>query len=384
VSVALHAIADDYTGAADLGGVLWQRGFRPFIFFNSEFVGSGIEVDSERAEGYSLDAVIDALPIRAAQPDVGRQRVRALACFLERADRIYFKLDSTFTGNIGPIIETLLDIAGVDFTVVVPAWPSNGRTQLHGDLFVNGVQRTNVVTVLQAQTARRVDLIDIGAVKRGSDVVRDEIRRLVVDGLAMALLDAIDDEDLAVIAAAIPDHRLVCGASGLASRLVSAPAAVRQNERVHRTGSVLIVAGSRSDATVTQVQHAEAAGVPVVRVHPNDTNAAAHVLAALQESGAAIAAASDERVVPAEMEHALADVARRVFETAPPAGVVVTGGETAHAVLDALEIIGAAVGGVLDAGVACLSPIDGGPGLVLKPGGFGRPDLFVRAIDYFK
>jgi len=382
------AIADDYTGAADLGSVLWQRGFESSIVFNprafnADAVGFGLEL--VHASDSALDtAIILALPVRSAPAEIARQRVRALTTLMETAGRIYFKLDSTFTGHIGPTIDTLLDVAAVDFTVVVPAWPSKGRTQLHGDLFVNGVRRANVVTALQAQTPRRVGLIDIDAVKRGPEAVRNEIRRLVVDGVAMALVDAADDEDLGALASSIPDHRLVCGASGLASSLVSATAVVRQPQRVHRTGGVLILAGSRADATLMQVQHAEAAGVPVVRVHPNDTNAAAHVLAALEDGGAAVAAASDERVVPADMEQALADVSRRVLETAPLAGVVVTGGETARAVLDALEIAAAVVEGVLDAGVACLSPIDVGPGLVLKPGGFGQPDLFMRAIDYFR
>ena len=108
------------------------------------------------------------------------------------AAQIYFKFCSTFDstprGNIGPVTEALLDALGADFTIASPAFPENERTVFKGHLFVGDVLLSdsgmrnhpltpmtdaNLVRVLQAQLAatagRRVGLIDTlrGAGRRG-------------------------------------------------------------------------------------------------------------------------------------------------------------------------------------------------------------------------
>jgi uncharacterized protein YgbK (DUF1537 family) len=54
--------------------------------------------------------------------------------------QIYFKVCSTFDstpkGNIGPVIEALMDELGCDFSAVVPAFPDAERTVYRGHLFV--------------------------------------------------------------------------------------------------------------------------------------------------------------------------------------------------------------------------------------------------------
>jgi uncharacterized protein YgbK (DUF1537 family) len=95
------------------------------------------------------------------------------------ARQIYFKycstFDSTAQGNIGPVTEALMDALQTDFTIATPAFPDNGRTVFKGHLFVgevllneSGMQNhpltpmtdPNLVRVMQAQTRRKVGLID--------------------------------------------------------------------------------------------------------------------------------------------------------------------------------------------------------------------------------
>ena len=42
-------------------------------------------------------------------------------------------------GNIGPIVDAVLDEWDLDYTVLSPALPVNGRTVKDGELFVNGI-----------------------------------------------------------------------------------------------------------------------------------------------------------------------------------------------------------------------------------------------------
>ena len=53
---------------------------------------------------------------------------------------IFFKycstFDSTDEGNIGPVIEALMEALDCDLTVACPAFPATGRTIYKGHLFV--------------------------------------------------------------------------------------------------------------------------------------------------------------------------------------------------------------------------------------------------------
>lgn len=427
------AIADDYTGAADLAAVLADAGARPVVVF-------GNAASAFRRTTRDVRLKPDATPVVALRTRSGPaaeacRRVRAVVPALAGARQVYFKYSSTFdstpAGNIGPVIDALLDALDTDFTVAVPAWPTNGRTQQHGNLFVGGtllseshmrdhpvtpMRDSNLVRVLQAQTTRQVGLIDLEVVKRGAAAIRDEIARVRNDRVAIALVDAIDDTDLEAIAAATADLRLLTGASGLASKLAAvaqdfSPASTARLKPRATGKGVLVVAGSCSIPTLVQLRRAEEAGVTVLPLDPvalvggnRDellSGIASRAVATIARAGAVIVAASadaairdaqarelaargpTDRNVPRELELALADVVMRVSEATPLAGLIVTGGETAGTVIDALQIAGATVDAVFDPGVPCLAPLDGGPRLVLKPGNFGSADLFVRAIRYF-
>ena len=86
------------------------------------------------------------------------------------AGQIYFKIcstfDSTAAGNIGPVIEALMEELHCRFSIATPAFPETGRTVVHGHLFLgdtllsdSGMRHhpltpmtdANLVRVLQAQ-----------------------------------------------------------------------------------------------------------------------------------------------------------------------------------------------------------------------------------------
>jgi 3-dehydrotetronate 4-kinase len=81
------------------------------------------------------------------------------------------------------------------------------------------------------------------------------------------------------------------------------------------------------------------------------------------------------------VEDALAEIARSLVD----AGVrrlVVAGGETSGAVVQALGVKGLAIGPMIDPGVPATVSIGTAPqlALVLKSGNFGGRDLFTRAF----
>src|SRR6185436_9878885 len=188
-----------------------------------------------------VDAAVVALKTRTiVAAEAVAQSLAALDWLRGQGCRqYYFKYCSTFdstpAGNIGPVTEALLEaLAPGDsarFTIATPAFPDNGRIVFQGYLFVgdvllheSGMQNhpltpmtdSNLVRVLQAQCRRRVGLIDYRVVGNGADAIRRHIADLQRQGVAIAIADAISNDDLIELGAALAEMPLLTAASGLA------------------------------------------------------------------------------------------------------------------------------------------------------------------------
>ena len=131
----IGCIADDFTGATDLAGMLVKAGLRTV-----QMIGVPHTPQCGDAE-----AIVIALKSRTSPvPEAVRDSLAALAYLRqEGVEQVYFKYCSTFDstpeGNIGPVADALLDALEADFTVVCPAFPANQRTIYKGNLFVGDV-----------------------------------------------------------------------------------------------------------------------------------------------------------------------------------------------------------------------------------------------------
>jgi uncharacterized protein YgbK (DUF1537 family) len=427
----LGVIADDYTGAADLGSQLRERGAEAALFFG---VPEGAALRSAAA---SHDALIVALKSRSIEPG---EAVRLSLEGLVRLDatharQLYFKycstFDSTVRGNIGPVIDAMLDRRALAFTIAVPALPANGRTQVFGHLFVDGtllsessmrhhpltpMTESNLLRHLRPQTTRQVGLIDLPTVRRGADAIARAAERLRTEGIGIALVDAMADEDVAAIAQAFVAWPVVTGGSGLAGGLAhawnTAGRGVRNDARPPvgpaTRGRGLIIAGSCSAATLGQLSAIEQTGVPLVHLDVAAlvrgdlaraqeqveavvtrarqgggwcglaTSTAPAVRQALLARLSAEGVASDA-VAPA-IERALARLTRQAVDSLEPAVVCVAGGETSGAIVDALHVRAATIGAAIAPGVPLLHERSAhrALALVLKSGNFGGEDFFLR------
>jgi uncharacterized protein YgbK (DUF1537 family) len=371
----LGAIADDVTGAADLASVLVRCGMRTV-----QTIGVARDLDLPEA-----DAIVVALKSRTAPVDDAVRDSRDALAWLNElgATQIYFKYCSTFDstpqGNIGPVADALLEDLGVDVTVVCPAYPANGRTVYRGHLFVGDrllsessmarhpltpMTDSDLVRVLAAQTSRPVSLVPLAVVREGPDAITRRLGEL--NGYAVA--DAIEDDDLRAIGAACRTLPLVTGGAGLALGL----AAPRGAEPVVTPdGPAVVIAGSRSEATAEQVRRW------VERYPAVEVGEATELppLPALVYAGGAVDPSEAGRI-----EAKLAEAAKRAVD-AGARRVVVAGGETSGAVVQALGIRALAVGREIAPGVPWMVSLGEPPlGIALKSGNFGGPDFFLEAV----
>ncbi|MDN5654549.1 MAG: four-carbon acid sugar kinase family protein, partial [Kocuria sp.] len=182
----IAAVADDVTGATDLAGSWRSRGFRTAVV-----LGELSEQDHALLE--AMDAVVFAVKIRSVRAADARDVARRIGSQLREFEgvQVYDKycstFDSTAEGNIGPIADELAEVLGAGRAVVVPSMPANGRTVYQGTLFVhdqplsespmrdhplNPMRDSDLVRLLQAQTARPVGLIPWQTVRQGPVALR--------------------------------------------------------------------------------------------------------------------------------------------------------------------------------------------------------------------
>lgn len=123
----IGVIADDLTGAAELGAVGWRHGWRAELVRNGEPSGEAdlvcVDTDSR-----SCDAAGAAR--RAAQ---AARMLRAAG-----AEWIYKKVDSVLRGQVTAEVEAVMRQLGLNRTLLLPANPSLGRTIQDGHYFVRG------------------------------------------------------------------------------------------------------------------------------------------------------------------------------------------------------------------------------------------------------
>lgn len=412
----LGCIADDFTGATDLANNLVRAGMR---------VAQTIGVPSAPVPG--VDAVVVALKSRTipaaeavAQSLAALRWLRSQGC-----GQFYFKVcstfDSTAKGNIGPVAEALLAELGAPFCCVTPAFPENARTVFKGHLFVGDVLLSesgmrnhpltpmtdaNLVRVMQSQSSGRVGLIDHSVVRGGAAPIHARIQQLRSDGLRFAVVDAIDNQDLMHLGRALADAPLVVAGSGVAIGLPQnhgLSASVEAAALPPSRGARAIVSGSCSVATNQQVADFIQRGHAALPVDPLQIASGRDVVAqALDWASSRIgdqpilvyssAAPESVRAVQQQLgvedagamvEKALAAIARGLVERGV-GELVVAGGETSGAAVQALGVQQMRIGPQIDPGVpwchaaatACGKDVH----IALKSGNFGSTDFFTKAF----
>lgn len=406
----LGCIADDFTGASDLGNMLARAGMPTTLCIGVPQGG--------RTPG--TDAAVVALKTRSVPPaDAVDKSLAALDWLREQGcTQIYFKYCSTFDstpeGNIGPVLDALAERLKVSRAVVVPAFPGTGRRVFMGHLFVDDtllnrsgmedhpltpMTESDIRAWLALQTRARVGHVDAGTVRSGSTAIRAALDAVEAEGSRYVVVDTVDDADLAAIGAAVSDDVLVSGGSGLGLGLPANFGAQfgKGVPWLGRPGRAVALAGSCSRTTQSQVTR-HAGHAPVLRVDPiavaegrqTPAEAADWVLSQSEDSVPLVSstmpaeelAAVQKRLGRATSAQALesffgalaADLVARGI-----ARLIVGGGETSGSVLSALAIGSARIGPQIAPGVPALAPEDAAFVCTLKSGNFGGPDFFADA-----
>jgi uncharacterized protein YgbK (DUF1537 family) len=420
----MGVVADDITGANDIGGLLAKGGYRVHVYPLAAFSPAALAADG------APDVLIIDTSSRLDPPDLAYAKVRDATRLLRSigCPRFFNKTCSVFRGNIGAEFDAMLDELGAAFAVVVLGFPRNGRLTIDGVHYVHGQRleespfrddpihpttRSDLVGILQAQTRRRVGRLGREVVGRDAATLGAAIdeRRSSCDYL---ILDVANQAALGSIAAAVADEPVLAGSSALAEELpaVWGPSAAEPGGALPPPGrgGILCAAGSLTPQTLAQITHLREAGVPVVEL---DTRRLFDPLGAEAEIERAVAALTDvlghgrdalvhaanspeavaaTRAAGARAGLAPTEVARRVTAGLAEAveralaqsggrRLVVAGGETSAAICERLGVAGMRVLDEIQPGVPACVTLGAAPLLlVLKSGSFGSADFLAQAV----
>lgn len=418
MTVLLGCIADDFTGATDLANTLVKQGMRAV---------QTIGVPAMRCDLGDAEAVVVALKSRTAPvADAVKASVVALDWLRSIGARQFFfkycsTFDSTPTGNIGPVADALSDALGVDFALVCPAFPANARTVREGHLYVGDqllcdsamkdhpltpMRDSDLVRLMGAQTQRRVGLVPYTTIDAGIVATAAAFEALREAGVSYGVMDALTDRHLEIIGGAASAHRLITGGSGVALGLpenfrrrgILGPPAEPAVPAV--TGPAAVLAGSCSEATRRQIDfarkiwpyqkldaHRIAAGEPIAEHalswanEQKDDNPILIYTSAEPDEVTAIQKQFGRQQTSEMIENALARIAQGLVENGVRR-IIVAGGETAGAVVSALNIERLRIGAEIDPGVPWTETLDEPRiALALKSGNFGSEDFFHKAMS---
>lgn len=404
-------IADDLTGACDAGIQFADGGIRSVVLF-----------DPSHFPNHKTDAVVLDTASRAMAPDKAYEAVSQQMAHMKAAsfDLVYKKMDSTLRGNIGTELDAIMDQLKLEQAVVAPALPALNRVTKQGVHYWNGVKiadtemgrdpktpvtESDLIKLLSGQSRRKAGLIDLAVVRGSKEAFRAHVFRLMEEGCGLFVCDAETPGDLAQITDGFSDWAaplLWAGSAGLAEQLVpNQEVKTKPDEVLKPEGPVLLVCGSRSALTKTQVQQVkqkcgavETDLQPDQLLHPAERKK--EIVRCVDELKQIITSGQDailavgetvkaERHLPERIEATIGQVAAQVIRACGLKRVILTGGDTAKAVALQMGAEGMDLIREIEPGIP-LARMLGLPQLtaVTKAGAFGGPHSLCQAVAILK
>jgi len=417
--VKLGIVADDLTGANDTGVQFAKVGLRTLVLWNLEGVESSAEHDV---------VVVDTESRGDPKEEAYRKAFKAASALKKAgASLFYKKIDSTLRGNIGAELDGVLDALGASIAIVCPAFPANRRVTVGGHQLVGGipVERTEmrqdpiapvtksyIPTLIREQSRRIVGRIPLTSVMEGPEAVEAGILKEREKGVEILVLDAASEDDLRAAAQAaslLEEKPLLCGSAGLAEEIPHAFGLPPKR------GGVLVLAGTVSTVTARQIDVLERTmQAKVVTIDSREMFggeerrrkevAKVRSLAkeALDEGRDVVVrwARSGQEAEEAKKlntpldSQAFSQIVLSTFRDIASAlvnrnltGLILTGGDTAMSVINALEATGINIQGEVEAGVPAVTLAGGrwdGLRVITKAGAFGDDLTLARAVQYLR
>lgn len=405
----IGCIADDFTGASDVSYFLVDAGAKCILF-------NGIPKNNFNLNQY--DVVVIALKIRNIDKNEAIIEVeKAYNFFKENGiNKIYDKycstFDSTKDGNIGPILDYLLEKSEQKYTIVSPALPENKRVVFNGYLFVNDIlleessmknhplnpmNDSYIPRLLNAQSKYKCHMLNYINLDADSKTILKNSDKLSDKKHYYICCDYINEQHGSKIADTFKDLNILSGSSSLIKEWYKVLTPNNQIKTIddcfEDNSPTLIISGSLSSQTKKQIKSYKDLGGKTLRIFPekllckeqNIKEIYSHIdnmkeNLLIYSQGEGNTNQSIQKQYSEILEYTVAQIGLYALKSGIKK-LIVAGGETSGAVTQGLGYSAFEIGKTVAPGVPILKPIDDvGKQLVLKSGNFGQDDFFNKAI----
>lgn len=381
-------IADDFTGAMDMGAKFAAYGFETSFAISSTPAGQAVVLNTASRE---------------ITPQEARERcIQAVRKLHGRS--IYKKVDSLLRGHVGAELEGLLQECSQAKIVVCSISPHHGHVYRNGQIYVWDDLLENSIfkddPAFPAHTSSISARVGVPSTHLGFDTVRGPI-----DDLAQAMraapekvvtVDAETWEDLHQISQAILiNDFLPCGGGGLASVWAEAVSGQKpfQVSAPDLKGNLLIVSGSANIRAHEQIaalaSHPESLIWKIeVPLSPAEKERWFDTIQASWDRAQVVALCPgrQEKVRDAEwlrFSQTVSLLAQELIQRLLPAFVLINGGETANRLCELLDVNSVQMTGEVLPGIPYGRVIGGladGSTLLTKAGGNGAANTLEEIV----
>ncbi len=334
-------------------------------------------------------------------------------------------------GNVGSEADALLDELNFDASFITPTFPEMGRTTREDVHLVYGVpldqteisrdpatpvKESRVSVIVQSQSRHPVAHVGLNFLENSQNSLIEEIERQLSEGLRHLVFDATKRDHLDRIAQLyfLSEHKILpIGSAGLAGsiakRLTSGSVPDARLNLNSPEGFNLLICGSASAVTGQQIDVlSEIPSYAVIQLDPKmlaDRKRGSEFseLTAAVQSGLSqkniiltIKSPRNELITAGKTNYqqnadsivrGLGRLVADVAAVTKPGNLFLTGGDTADAVLTAIQaegikIVGEVVAGVVQ-GVIIGGLLDKLP-VVTKAGAFGQKDTLVAVHEFWQ
>ena len=391
-------IADDLTGALDTALQFRKAGLQTMVSTRPGVWPSHGSLVALSTETRHVPAANAAASVTSA--------FRTLQC--GTSARIYKKTDSLLRGNIGAELRALCDAAGSGPLVFAPAYPTGGRTTVDGIHRLHGlpvaeaapgrdpltpVLESHIPTLLRESAGLTTEWVPRDVVRGDLHSFVDAITTAQRSGADVVVPDVETDGDLRAIALGLRASdvgRISAGSAGLAEYLAQTDQDSAQSADPGRSGFVAAVVGTPSAHTEVQVERALATGhARRMRIRSGADIEAAVRATRLNRPGERLVIfdTTIEGTAPRPEERrrqlrCVGQLCSVIVGVGDQPGLILTGGDTARAALDELEVDAIEVLGEIEWGVPAGHALRGTrrvASVVTKGGNMGGPDALITA-----
>ncbi|MFS0613433.1 four-carbon acid sugar kinase family protein [Lederbergia ruris] len=425
----IGVIADDITGSNDIGVMFSKSNYIADIYTYGPTVLSNVKKDDRDVLIFDTDSRLD--DVKTAYDKVYQA---TLDIQKAGADQFFNKTCSVFRGNIGAEFDAMLDALKEEFAIVVLGFPKNGRTTVDSIHYVDGdklqdsqfkddpihpMKESNLVTILQSQTKRKVGAIHRQMIKQGSKAIRQQVEQMKAGKqFQYVILDVTDQKDLYEIAQAVHREKVICGSSALAEEIPkvraehkvevdSLPLPAKENGK-----GLFCSAGSLMPQTYRQINYMKQPGNLVLEfdtlafIKSEEKNRYTHklleeivkninngrnVILHSSNTQMKVRATKDEAAkrgwnnteTSKMISETIAYITSEVIRQTKQYRFVIAGGDTSATVCRALGIEGMRVWKEIQPGLpSCLSHTNPPYLFVLKSGSFGNATFIEEAFEH--